>query len=129
MKPIQSNDILDEDRVIFNSDDLQDAGKGLRFAMPNLGEFSSGFVVRFHGKPYAYVNQCAHVSVELDWNEGEFFNTQKDYLICATHGAHYQPDTGFCVMGPCKGKRLKPLAVIEQDQQIVISLTRPNPIT
>jgi nitrite reductase/ring-hydroxylating ferredoxin subunit len=129
MKPIQSSDILAEDRVIFNSDDLQDAGKGLRFAMPNLGEFASGFVVRFHGKPYAYVNQCAHVSVELDWNEGEFFNTQKDYLICATHGAHYQPDTGFCVMGPCKGKRLKALALTEQDQQIVINLTKPNPIT
>lgn len=129
MKPIQSSASADEDCVIFNSDDLQNAGKGLRFAMPALGEFASGFVVRFHGKPYAYVNQCAHVSVELDWNEGEFFNMQKDYLICATHGAHYQPDTGFCVMGPCKGKRLKPLAVIEQDQQIVISLSMPNLIT
>jgi len=129
MKPIQSSDILVDDCVIFNSDDLHNAGKGLRFAMPALGKFASGFVVRFHGKPYAYVNQCAHVSIELDWNQGEFFNTQKDYLICATHGAHYQPDTGFCVMGPCKGKRLKSLTVIEQDQQIVISLGSQNPIT
>jgi nitrite reductase/ring-hydroxylating ferredoxin subunit len=126
VKPIQSSDMTVTDRVIFNSDDLLNAGKGLRFAMPALGEFASGFVVRFHGKPYAYVNQCAHVSVELDWNEGEFFNTQKDYLICATHGAHYQPDTGFCVMGPCKGKRLKQLAVTEQDQQVIISLSIQN---
>lgn len=107
--------------ITFKSEDLQEAAKGLRFALPALGEFATGFMVRFCGKPYAYVNQCAHVSVELDWNEGEFFTSQKDYLICATHGAHYQPDTGFCVMGPCKGKRLKSIEVTEQNEQIVIN--------
>ncbi len=89
--------------------------------MPDLGEHITGFVIRFRGKPYAYVNQCAHVSVELDWKEGDFFNTQKDYIVCATHGAHYQPDTGFCVMGPCKGRRLKSIEVIEQNNQIMIN--------
>lgn len=126
MKPTQISAVQADGSVSFNSNDLQNEGAGLRFPMPALGEFASGFVVRFHGKPYAYVNQCAHVSIELDWNEGEFFNAQKDYLICATHGAHYQPDTGFCVMGPCKGKRLKQLAVIEQDQQVVINLSIPS---
>lgn len=108
--------------IFFDSDTLQNEAKGLRFSLPALGEFVTGFVIRFHGKPYAYVNQCAHVPVELDWNQGEFFTVQKDYLICATHGAHYQPDTGFCVMGPCKGKRLKPIKVIEQNQQIIINI-------
>lgn len=121
--------VLQNDTVIFNSEALQDQAKGLRFPLPALGEFATGFVVRFHGKPYAYVNQCAHVAVELDWNEGEFFTSQKDYLICATHGAHYRPDTGFCVMGPCKGKSLKIIPVIEQNQQIIIntsSFTKNN---
>lgn len=113
---------VNEDTVIFPSTDLQDEGKGLRFPMPKLGNFASGFVIRFHGKPYAYVNQCAHIPVELDWNEGDFFTSQKDYLICSTHGAHYQPQTGYCVMGPCKGKNLKPIAVTEQDQQVVINI-------
>ena len=107
--------------ITFKSEDLQEGAKGLRFALPALGEFATGFVVRFRGKPYAYVNQCAHVSVELDWEEGEFFTAQKDYLICATHGAHYQPDTGFCVMGPCKGKRLQPIEVSEQNHEILIN--------
>jgi nitrite reductase/ring-hydroxylating ferredoxin subunit len=62
------------------------------------------------------------VSVELDWDEGEFFTAQKDYLICATHGAHYLPNTGFCVMGPCKGKQLKAIAVTEKNQKIVINI-------
>ena len=108
--------------IIFDSEDLQNEAKGLRFSLSALGEFATGFVVRFHGKPYAYINQCAHVPVELDWNQGDFFTVQKDYLICATHGAHYQPDTGFCVMGPCKGKSLKAIEVIEQNQKIVINI-------
>lgn len=111
-----------ENIVAFKSEELQDESTGLRFALPALGEFTSGFVVRFHGRPYAYVNKCAHVPVELDWNPGEFFTSEKDYLICATHGAHYQPDTGFCVMGPCKGKRLKAIDVVEQNQQIIINI-------
>jgi len=113
---------IDASSVIFNSADLEDGGKGLRFALPTLGQNITGFVVRFKGVPYAYVNQCAHVSVELDWSEGEFFTAQQDFLICATHGAHYRPDNGFCVMGPCKGKSLKPLKVIEQNGQIIINI-------
>ncbi|MDP3677801.1 MAG: Rieske 2Fe-2S domain-containing protein, partial [Methylotenera sp.] len=105
------------------SSDLIDGGKGIRFALPTLGEFVTGFVVRFKGEPYAYINQCAHVSVELDWNEGEFFTAQQDFLICSTHGAHYRPDNGFCVMGPCKGKSLKSIKVIEQNQKIIINVT------
>ena len=102
---------------------MQDGAKGLRFALPALSEFATGFVIRFHGKPYAYVNQCAHVAVELDWNEGDFFTAQKDFLICATHGAHYRPDNGFCVMGPCKGRSLKIIPVTEQNQEIIINVS------
>ncbi|NOS96553.1 MAG: Rieske 2Fe-2S domain-containing protein [Methylotenera sp.] len=108
--------------IAIESADLVDGGKGIRFALPALGEFVTGFVVRFQGRPYAYVNQCAHVSVELDWNEGDFFTAQQDFLICSTHGAHYRPDNGFCVMGPCKGKSLKPIEVIEQNQKIIINV-------
>ncbi|MDP1658951.1 MAG: Rieske 2Fe-2S domain-containing protein [Methylotenera sp.] len=119
---------MSNDTVVFKSEELQDGDKGLRFALPTLGEFVTGFVVRFHGKPYAYVNQCAHVPVELDWNEGDFFTVQKDYLICSTHGAHYRPDNGFCVMGPCKGKSLKPISVTEQNQEIIINTNLTNNI-
>jgi len=108
--------------IEIDSSDLIDGGKGIRFALPTLGEFVTGFVVRFKGEPYAYINQCAHVSVELDWNEGEFFTAQQDFLICSTHGAHYRPDNGFCVMGPCKGKNLKSINVIEQNQKIIINV-------
>lgn len=112
----------DNNTVTFNSDELEDAGLGLRFDMPMYGEYATGFVVRFKGRVYAYVNQCAHVPVELDWQQGEFFTPTKDYLICATHGAHYAPNTGECAMGPCKGKFLKPILVKEEGQKITVDL-------
>lgn len=113
---------VEQDVIVIDSAAVQDGGKGVRFPLTALGEFATGFVVRFNQLPYAYVNQCAHVSVELDWNEGEFFTAQGDYLICATHGAHYRPDNGFCVLGPCKGKSLKPIALVEKNQKIMIDL-------
>ncbi len=98
------------------------ARHGLRFALPELGERVTGFVIRYNGLVYAYINSCAHLSVELDWNEGDFFNLDKSYVICATHGAHYQPETGYCVMGPCKGRSLRAIQVAERDNKILINL-------
>lgn len=108
--------------IVFNSEDLHEKSRGLRFDLPHLGQHATGFVIRFHHKAYAYVNQCAHMPVELDWNEGEFFTAEKDFLICATHGACYRPDTGDCVFGPCKGKQLQPLKVTEDSNQVIIHL-------
>ncbi len=113
---------IDKDKVVLESSALAEGGKGVRFPLTVLGESVTGFVVRFNQKPYAYVNQCAHVSIELDWNEGDFFTAQQDYLICSTHGAHYRPDNGFCVMGPCKGKSLKAIEVVEVNQEIIINI-------
>jgi nitrite reductase/ring-hydroxylating ferredoxin subunit len=113
---------MHKNTIVFDSRDLVEKSLGLRFELPQLGEFATGFVVRYHGIAHAYVNQCAHVAVELDWNQGEFFTLNKEYIICATHGAHYRPDNGFCVMGPCKGKSLQALPVTEQNQQISIHL-------
>lgn len=113
----------------FSSDLLQEKSCGLRFQIPQLGQYVTGFVIRYDGKPYAYVNQCAHVPVELDWKEGEFFTVNKDYLICATHGAHYEPDSGLCAFGPCKGKSLQSLPVSEQNKLITIYLDSTETLT
>lgn len=108
--------------MICPSEDLQECGLGIKFDLPELGERVTGFVVRYNGKPFAYVNQCAHVSIELDLNPNDFFDYSKSYLICATHGAHYTPETGYCVMGPCKGRRLRTIATTERDNHIFINL-------
>jgi nitrite reductase/ring-hydroxylating ferredoxin subunit len=112
--------MADNQRLICASESLQERTGGIRFALPERGERVSGFVVRYGGKPYAFVNQCAHVPVELDWNEGDFFDLTGHYVICATHGAHYEPMTGRCVMGPCKGRALQALPIEERDGNIYL---------
>ena len=94
---------------------LLDGGKGVRFPVIAFGHPETGFVVRYAGKPFAYLNRCAHVPIELDWSQGDFFESSGLYLMCATHGAVYQPDTGKCAGGPCRGGRLRPIAVSERD--------------
>jgi len=106
------------DIVVCPSSALQDGGKGVRFPVLAFGVAATGFVVRHHGKVYAYLNRCAHVPVELDWFEGEFFESSKMYLMCATHGAIYVPETGACSGGPCRGGKLRPIGVREDGGQV-----------
>jgi nitrite reductase/ring-hydroxylating ferredoxin subunit len=107
-----------EEVLICASDAVLEGGRGMRFPLTAGGDDGTGFVVRYHGKAYAYLNRCAHVPIELDWAEGEFFESSGLYLMCSTHGAIYVPDSGFCAGGPCKGGRLRPIAVLEREQQI-----------
>lgn len=102
-------------RLICASAALDEKGRGVRFDLPLHGRMASAFLVRFNGQAHAYLNSCAHVGIELDWNAGEFFDESGLYLICATHGATYRPDSGECVAGPCLGARLQPIAVEERD--------------
>lgn len=97
---------------------LEEGGKGVRFPVTAGGEDATGFVVRYHHVVHAYLNRCAHVSVELDWNEGEFFESTGLYLMCSTHGAIYAPQTGRCEGGPCRGGRLRPILVSESNNKV-----------
>lgn len=97
---------------------LEERGKGVRFPVTAGGENTTGFVVRYNGVTHAYLNRCAHVPIELDWSEGEFFESSGLYLMCSTHGAIYGPATGRCEGGPCRGGRLRTIMVIERDNQV-----------
>ena len=103
---------------ICSSAELAERGKGVRFAVKVDGEDATAFVVRYDNAVHAYLNRCAHVPMELDWNEGDFFESSGLYLMCATHGAIYTPDKGKCVGGPCRGASLRKLAVVESDNQV-----------
>ncbi len=109
-----------EKRVVCDSLALEDGGKGIRFTCQYNGASVPAFAVRYDGRVHAYLNICAHVPVELDWIEGEFFDKSGLYLVCTTHGATYEPDTGFCVMGPCKGEHLVALRVTEHNGKVYL---------
>lgn len=97
------------------ADELLDGRAGVRRAARLANDEVVVFFVRYDGRAYGYLNRCAHVPMELDWAEGQFFESSGLYLMCATHGAIYAPDTGKCVGGPCRGGRLRPVQVEERD--------------
>jgi nitrite reductase/ring-hydroxylating ferredoxin subunit len=110
-------------QTIAASTALDDAGLGLRFNVQRGEQAMPAFVVRHGGAVYAYLNQCAHVAMEMDWQPGQFFDADAQYLMCATHAALYEPSTGLCVAGPCHGKRLVPLAAKEEQGMIYAART------
>lgn len=105
---------------ICSSDELLETGAGRRFEVSRGGTAVPAFAVRYKGRAYAFLNRCAHVSVELDWEPGQFFDGSRLYLICSTHGAIYEPESGHCVAGPCRGARLVAVPVEERDGSIFL---------
>jgi nitrite reductase/ring-hydroxylating ferredoxin subunit len=108
------------ERLIGASSQLSEGGDGLRFDVARPGGDVPAFAVRYGGRVCAFLNRCAHVPIELDWQPGRFFDLSGHYLICSMHGAHYEPHSGRCVMGPCKGRKLAPVEVIERDGNIYL---------
>lgn len=108
------------ERLICASSALLDGGVAVRFTVERQGQLEPAFVVRYDGAAYAYLNRCAHVPVELDWQEGRVFDLSGLYLICATHGALYSPESGECVDGRCNGNGLIRLAIVERDGHIFL---------
>jgi nitrite reductase/ring-hydroxylating ferredoxin subunit len=99
---------------ICNSSDLLDGGVGQRFKVLYKGESTSAFVVRADSQVKSYLNRCSHIPVELDWSYGEFLDDSGQIIVCATHGASYDAAEGYCLGGPCDGKPLVSLNVIER---------------
>jgi nitrite reductase/ring-hydroxylating ferredoxin subunit len=105
-------------QFICASDALQDGGVGVRFDVLYRGREIGAFSIRHEGMAYAYLNQCAHIPMELDWLAGHFFDDSCTWLVCATHGALYEPHTGQCVGGPCRGAKLVALTVQELQGEV-----------
>jgi nitrite reductase/ring-hydroxylating ferredoxin subunit len=91
---------------ICASEALQDGGPGVRFMVETADGTKPAFAIRHMGLSTAFLNRCAHKLVELDWDNGQFFDTEGRYLVCAVHGALYDPASGECVAGPCRGGKL-----------------------
>jgi len=104
--------------AICPSDELQNGGTGIRFEVEWRGSCLTAFLIRYQDEARAYLNRCAHRGVELDWDPGAFFDAEKRLLVCSTHGALYDPLSGVCVAGPCRGARLVTVPVIESEGQV-----------
>lgn len=112
--------MADAKRLICESTALLEGGKATRFDLPDGHGSTPCFTVRFDSKVFAYVNRCPHRGTELDWEPGKVFDETGLYLICATHGAMFDPQSGLCISGPCQGARLQALPIEEHDGAVTI---------
>ena len=109
---------VDGFQLLCTSRDLQDGGLAVPFDVVYAGQSTRAFAVRFEGQPQAYLNRCTHVAMELDWQPNRVFDTEGEWLLCATHGATYAPQTGQCVGGPCRGALVK-IDVVEEHGRVL----------
>jgi len=82
------------------------------------GESESLVVYRSGEAVRAWLNVCPHAGRRLDWAPGQFLKSREGQLVCAAHGAAFELEQGGCVAGPCRGDRLRPVAVEVRDGQV-----------
>ena len=82
-------------------------GMTKKFHLKCQGVTIEALLVNYEGNVYAYVNRCRHISLSMDWVDNQFFTEDERYLICANHGATYEPAIGECIWGPCFGAFLQ----------------------
>tara|TARA_E500000331_G_C16648208_1_gene451648 strand:- start:56 stop:403 length:348 start_codon:yes stop_codon:yes gene_type:complete len=102
-------------------------------AIPDLG--SDGFIInspkgplnimiiRQNNKIFIYSNSCPHIGAPLDFSPGDFLNQNKSHIICASHGALFRINDGYCVSGPCEGKSLRPVEFLIRNGEIILVLS------
>jgi nitrite reductase/ring-hydroxylating ferredoxin subunit len=97
--------------------DLAEGGRALVWDVLLWGQPARAFVLRHGGALRGYINRCAHVPVEMDWRPGDFLDADQRFIVCAIHGASYDPADGRCVGGPCGRGRLIAVDVVEAGGQ------------
>ena len=91
------------------------------FTVQTATEEKEAFLIYVNQQFYAYENSCPHTGVNLNWQKEQFFSLDGLFLECCMHGALFEPETGFCVRGPCQGQKLKPVNIMIDEESIYVS--------
>ena len=102
---------IDVERVVCRLTDLDQHGGARGFTI-GRGEWPlRGFVVRSGDTVHGYVNYCPHAGHPLNLNPHQFLTHDGSLILCSSHGALFEKQTGYCVAGPCAGKQLRSIAL------------------
>lgn len=87
-------------------EDVPDGGLiGIEDAVPGDGT-QALILYRAGSWVKAWCNVCPHAGRRLDWAPGQFLRSRDGGLVCAVHGATFDPASGECTAGPCRGQAL-----------------------
>jgi nitrite reductase/ring-hydroxylating ferredoxin subunit len=113
----------EQEIVVGQLDELDDPGCR-EFTIGGGNWPFRGFVVRKGCEVYAYQNFCVHDGHPLNWSPNRFLTKDGNALICASHGATYEIETGYCFAGPGSGRTLRKVEVEVRDG--VVYVTGPD---
>lgn len=111
--------------ILCRLDDLTDPGAKGPFVVDLNGERKQVFIVRYDGQVRGYLNSCPHVGAPLEMDRDKFLDLTGSEIICAVHAARFDPLTGDCTWGPCRGRRLTPVGLIIDDGAVILA-NSPN---
>lgn len=95
---------------------------GARGYDPAGGGQDTLFAVRHQGRLHLWRDRCPHAGTPMAWRRHAYLDAAGARIVCAAHGALFEPDTGLCVQGPCLGQRLQPVDFeIDAAGEIVIA--------
>ena len=97
-------------------------GQSKKFTLRRGRRDVPALLVNFEGQHFAYINRCPHTGITLDWVDNKFFSSDERYLMCATHGAVFEPPTGECIWGPCVGLSLQSVPIEIYDGRVYACL-------
>jgi len=105
--------------VVCRLDSIPDPGtRG--FSLPGAQFPDEYFLVHWYGQVHAYRNVCPHAGRFLNWKPDSFLTRDHSLIICAGHGALFEPASGLCVAGACLGQGLTTLPVAVEDGEVVV---------
>jgi nitrite reductase/ring-hydroxylating ferredoxin subunit len=97
-------------RVLCRLADLTE-GEARGFG-PFDGSRAKAFVVRKGARVYAYWDACPHYGdTPMAWRTDAYLNAARDRIVCASHGAEFEIESGRCVLGAALGKSLRPAPI------------------
>ncbi len=73
------------------------------------------FIQKYGGVYHVFENRCPHAGTRLNLFGDRFLNLDGNALLCRTHGALFNPESGICTLGPCKKQSLRKIAFTIKD--------------
>jgi len=96
------------------------SGKVVTFLYRQDGIRREGILLRTKEGLRGYENVCRHLPVKLDLGSKHFLTRGQDGILCQSHGALYELETGRCTRGPCEGASLKALPIEVRSGQVIL---------
>jgi nitrite reductase/ring-hydroxylating ferredoxin subunit len=83
----------------------------------------SVMVIRQGGRLHAWRDACPHHGgTPMAWWKDHYLNAASTRIVCASHGAQFDIETGECTLGPCLGQKLRKVRlVVTGEREVCVS--------